>query len=364
MSMESSPKKRFMEKFGTYAWLRIGAAVVIVVLVVWGATFLLSMIGGPDEGSRPAAVTQEEPVAGRAEAVPSATDEAGADSLSAAGESDAGYTPSAPAPDVAADAGNEDTLRERPRIRGLAFVKAMIKPMEYELNERFMGWRANDLVQPTDNVNNFQLGVLEVTRRTAVMLAERLSRTGTTDIMDDNLERAMNWFMVAADSYWFPSAEKKYHEGIKELEAYSRKLAGGEARFFTRADNVIPLFKAYADLLGGCDENLVKATEKDGDSVSTFAADNYFYYAKGVASAMQVILEAVAEDFAQTLENRGSMDPLVHAIASCHHASQLEPLVVLESDLNGVFANHRANMAAHIGHARFYLDVLVSVLST
>ncbi|MFZ5563791.1 MAG: DUF2333 family protein [Thermodesulfobacteriota bacterium] len=361
MNTESSPKKSFKETFGAYAWLRIGAAVVIIVLIVWGAAALLSMFGGPDEGD----LTASEDSHGASVAASSGHGGAGEAASPLALEEGEAAPAAAPGPTLEGAAYPEDEeVRPRLRIKGMAFVKAAIKPIEYELNQRLGGWRPNDLVQPTDNVNNFQLGVLEVTRRTAVMLAERLSRTGTTDIMDENLERAMNWFMVAADSYWFPSAEKKYREGIRELEAYSKKLAGGEARFFTRADNIIPLFKTYADLLGGCDENLVKATEKDGDPVSTFAADNYFYYAKGVASAMAIILEAIAEDFEQTLENRGSLDTLQHAIESCHHASQLEPLVVLESDLNGIFANHRANMAAHISHARFYLDVLVNALST
>ena len=58
------------------------------------------------------------------------------------------------------------------------------------------------------------------------------------------------------------------------------------------------------------------------------------------------------------------MDVLHHAIHACHEASEMDPLMVLEGDLDGIFANHRANMAAHISHARFYLDVLAATLST
>jgi hypothetical protein len=32
--------------------------------------------------------------------------------------------------------------------------------------------------------------------------------------------------------------------------------------------------------------------------------------------------------------------------------------------LCGIFANHRANMAAHISHARFYVGLLAAALST
>jgi hypothetical protein len=209
-----------------------------------------------------------------------------------------------------------------------------------------------------------QLGVLEVTRRTAVILTERLSRTGSTAAFDRNLENAMNWFMITADRYWFPSPESRYRAGLEELGKYRDKLLRGEASFYTRTDNLIPLLAAYEDLLGSCDENLVKATEDSGLEISYFAADDYFYYAKGVASALLTILEAVAEDFAVTVESRRGTEVLHHAIESCRRATQLNPWIVTDSVLDGVFANHRANMAAPISHARFYLGLLIKTLST
>jgi hypothetical protein len=171
----------------------------------------------------------------------------------------------------------------KPAPKGVAFVEAAIQPLSYELEERWWGWRPNDIIDLTDNVNNFQMGVLEVTRRTAVALAERISRTGTTDAFDKNLEQAMNWFMIKASSYWFPSAESKYHEGLEELQAYLEKLRAGNATFYTRTDNLIPLLASFEDLLGSCDENLVKETYEDGTPLSMFDVDNYFFYTQGVA---------------------------------------------------------------------------------
>jgi CBS domain-containing protein len=252
----------------------------------------------------------------------------------------------------------------KPRPKGVAFVEATIKPLSYELNDRFWGWRVNDILNFTDNVNNFQLGVLEVTRRTAVSLAERISRTGATAAFDRNLENAMNWFMIKADTYWFPSPESKYNDGLNELRNYKKNLEKGEARFHTRTDNLIPLLMAYEDLLGSCEENLVKTEEDDGSSISFFKADDYFFYAQGVASAMQTILEAVLEDFLITVESRRGTDVLHHAIESCHHASEIHPLIITNSSLSGILANHRANLAAPMSHARFYINVLIKTLST
>jgi hypothetical protein len=248
--------------------------------------------------------------------------------------------------------------------KGMALVAATIEPLQYELEDRFWGWRPNDLIIFTDNVINFQSGVLEVIRRTAVHLAERISRTGSTDLFDRNLENAMNWFMIKKERFWFPSAESKYRLGISELEKYMKKLAKGEAKFFNRADNLIPLLLAYEDLLGGCDENLAKHIEEDGTHVSFFNADDYFYYAKGVASATHNILMGINQDFKEIIESRGGMGTLHHAIESCHHAMGVDPLIILESDLGSLFANHRANMAAAISHAKFYISVLIKTLST
>lgn len=253
---------------------------------------------------------------------------------------------------------------EAPQPKGVAFITAAIKPLDYELNHRFWGWRPNDILDFTDNVNNFQLGVLEVTRRTAVSLAERISRTGSTAAFDPSLQNAMNWFMVRADRYWFPSPESKYNDGLKELRMYRDRLKHGTATFFTRNDNLIPLLMAYEDLLGSCDENLVKEKEDDGTPVSFFKADDYFYYAQGVASAMDTILRAVLIDFHDTLQARHGVDVLENAIEDCHRATEIHPLIVTNSDLGGILANHRANMAAPISHARFYLGVLIKTLST
>ena len=263
-----------------------------------------------------------------------------------------------------ADHGVAAVKPAEPKVKGVVFVDSVIAPMDHELNTRFWGWRVNDILNFTDNVNNFQLGVLEVTRRTSMQLAERISRTGSTEAFDRNLENAMNWFMIRPKRYWFPSPESKYQDGLDELRKYRDRLEKGQARFHARADNLIPLLIAFEDLLGSCDENLVKHYEEDGSHVSFFKADDYFYYSKGVASAMHTILQGVAVDFQETLTARGGMGVLEHAIESCHHAMEINPLVITNSSLSGILANHRANMAAPISHARFYVGVLIKTLST
>lgn len=260
----------------------------------------------------------------------------------------------APVTPAAGHGGTTYAAPVRTGPRGVAFVEACIQPLDHELNHRFLGWRPNDVIRFADNIKNLQLGVLEVTRRTAVALAENLSRTGSSDAYIPSLEYAMNSFMIKPSEYMFPSAESKYQEAVDGWRNYQHMLERGEARFYLRVDNLVPLFKAYESILGSCDQNLVREL----GNISTFKADDIFYYTKGVATAMGTILEAVALDFDDTIGSIQGMDLLHHAIEALHHASHMDPWIVMESNPDGIFANHRANTAASISHARFYLDVL------
>ena len=283
-------------------------------------------------------------------------------------EDDAAVTHSVTSPKGSADDGHGNNAHgptfDDSLPRGVALIEAIIQPMDYELNKRTWGWRVNDLIRIGDNVKNFQLGVLEISRRSAIILSERVSRTGESARFDPQLENAMNWFMIKPDRYWFPSAESKYQDALNALAEYKERLAKKRAKFFNRADNLIPLLMAYEDLLGSCEENLVKTKEEDGTPVSFFRADDYLYYTKGVTSALLTILQGIEHDFADVISSRQALGDIHHAIESCHHAVEIDPLLIMNSDSSSIFANHRANQAAPLSHARFYLSVLIKALST
>ncbi len=337
--------------------VRVAGGILLALVVLWGLWALISMF----EKGEPSHVVQVEEGELMHEA-----EEAEAPAHVPSVHEDTHETPHT-VPETTYDvphATPEAATPHEPKTTGVAFVEATISVMDYELNERFWGWRRNDLIRFTDNVEHIQLGVLEVIRRASVTLAEKISRYGPTDVIDRNLENAMNWFMIKPDQYWLPSPEDRYKDGLKELQSYAHRLEKGEARFYTRPDNLIPLLDSFAELLGSCDENLVKAQQEGGSLVSWFDVDDYFYYAKGVAKATGEILHAVEKDFASVLETRHGLDLLRHAVHACHVASDLDPWLVTDASLDGILANHRANMAAPISHARYYLDALSKTLST
>jgi len=288
----------------------------------------------PDHGE-PVTAPDKQPVAEH--------DEPAHDSASLTHDQEVAAEHGSPAVDSHAAAGAHGAHGAAERFagqpQGVAFVSAVIEPLRYEFDDRFWGWRPNDIVRLGDNVINFQLGVLEVTRRAAIQLNDRISRTSTTAKLESELENAMNWFMVKPDQYWFPSPETKYIDSLEELEIYKERLKTGDANFFARTDNLLPLLAAFVDLLGSCDENLVKMEEKTGEPVPFYKADDYFFYAKGVASGMHPILEAIMVDFNTVLVNRDGIELLHHAIASLDRARHISPWVITDADPSGILSS-------------------------
>ena len=262
-----------------------------------------------------------------------------------------------------------EKLAARPKpVKGEAFTRSLIKIMDDQVYRRWFGWRPNSILFGkmgiTDDVNNLQLGVLEVARRTVVVLNENMSRFALTEAQNPYLNTAMNFFMVSPEKYWFPSASGKYKEAMANLEQYIDDLKHNRSRFYTRVDNLIALMNHFRDVLGSAFHNLIKDVEADGSAVSWFICDDYFYFAQGVATGMAEILEGVKEDFADQLAKKNSSKLVDDAIHALHEASHLHPWLITNAAKDGILANHRANMGTYIGEAEHIISTLINVLAT
>jgi hypothetical protein len=255
-----------------------------------------------------------------------------------------------------------------PKVKGITFTQALAKIIDEQVNKSLFGWRPNTIIFGkmglTDDVNNLQLGVLEVARRTAIVLNENMTRFAVTESHNIQVNEAMNFLMVSPDKYWFPSASGKYREAIQDLETYAEDLRLGRSHFYPRVDNLIALLSNYRDILGSCYYNLVKDTEADGSPVSWFKTDDYFYFSSGVALSMAEMLEAVTEDFHDELQKKNTHKLLEDAIHALHTAANLSPWVVTNGAKDGILANHRANMSTYIGEAEHIVATLQNVLAT
>ena len=279
----------------------------------------------------------------------------------------AGHSPAAPAHEPAvghaAPAGahgaaagaHGPSLPEISPIPGVTFVETMINLLDQELHGRVLGWRPNDIVMGrlTDNINNYQLGVLEAIRFTTVRLKDSLTRMGDADTYDPDLEKALHLLMNSATSFWFPSAENSYGEAVDCLKAFVQKLKTGKRSFYYRKDNLVALIANYRDLLGNVNKSLV-----DG-SVSWWSSDDYFYYAKGIAHVYYEILRVVRVGYqpqlATTLYGIDIIDTMLHELGRVEH---MDPWIVLNADLDSFFANHRADINAPLSEVAHLMVVM------
>jgi hypothetical protein len=259
------------------------------------------------------------------------------------------------APHEEAHVGHGPALPEISPTPGVTFVETMIELMEHELDGRFLGWRPNDIIvgQFTDNVNNYQLGILEAMRFTTMRLKDSLTRMGDADTYDPDLELALNLFMNRATLFWFPSAENSYGEALDHLKRFVTKLQGGQRNFYYRVDNLRLLLASYKDLLGNVNKSLIVSP------VSWWKNDDYFYYAKGIAHVYYEILRVVRVGYknqlASTMNGIELMDEILHEL---HRVEEMDPWLILDGDLDGFLANHRANLNAPLSEVTHLLGIL------
>jgi hypothetical protein len=237
--------------------------------------------------------------------------------------------------------------------------------LDYEVNGRSWGWRPNDLLvgRFTDNVNEFQLGALEAIRYTAIKLKESLTGFNDANAYDPNLVEAVNLLMSRADKFWFPSSESQYEEALEYLQEFLNNLRQGKSHFYHRTENLQALLASYKDLLGKCQENLVKLEELDGSGVSHFRADNYFYYSQGVAHIIHEMLRTVRVDFVEQLQAVDAVALMNNIVEDLERASECDPWLITNGHDDGILANHRYNLAASIGSALHNMSTITEVRS-
>ncbi|MBW1730084.1 MAG: DUF2333 family protein [Deltaproteobacteria bacterium] len=264
-------------------------------------------------------------------------------------------------------------------VKGSAFVRtnqALIKQM-------VENWMPNDIFWPTvllDNMPNFQLGELEVVRYNVRVLRDNLSRMRTTDKLDMLVDEAFTALANDPYKWWFPSAESKWKRAYEALEKYHRNLEKGSSSFYPRADNLIELLSQYASLMGGVNTRLIHAphdirevlaleAEKGAKAgtgvvkvnIPWYRVDDNFYYAQGVAYALNESFRAIRVDFINVLTDKNSLllvDKILEDLRRCN----FEPLIVFNGDPGSIFANHSLNLSGIFNDARQKINSLIVAL--
>ncbi|MFI5366820.1 MAG: DUF2333 family protein [Candidatus Binatia bacterium] len=241
----------------------------------------------------------------------------------------------------------------QPIVGGEVFATTVIAIMEHELNGG-TGWRPNDFVLwgPrlwADNNANRQLGIIQAVRESVRVFKDHLTKVSSNEF-DQNLVEADTDFRNDAERLWLPSAEGKFREGVRHLQAYVDGLKSDPPRsrpINQRNVELIRLFQEWGDLLGDAHANLYREPE------SIWRTDDDFYHAQGFAHVMHYLVVAVGREYQHEFETKPVMRTLFTEVAAAlGQAAVLKPLIVLDGHPDGLFANHRRNLDAYINEAR------------
>jgi hypothetical protein len=242
---------------------------------------------------------------------------------------------------------------DRRLVGGEAFAGTLVALLDHEL-ESPTGWRPNDffLWGPglwADNNANRQLGIIQAVRESARVMRDHLTKVSSTEY-DPNLVEADTLLRNDERKFWFPAAETRFREAVAALRRYLGGLAvvpPTSKPINQRNVELIRLIQVWGDLLGDAHANLLR------ENPPFLRTDDWFYHAQGYAHVMQHLMLAVMREYAPDLAGRRTVLELcARAAESLGRAAEMKPIVVLDGDTDGLFANHRRNLDAYLVDAR------------
>lgn len=246
-------------------------------------------------------------------------------------------------------------------LPGFHTVGMLQQMMAAQLNG-FGGWLPNDLPGSPgwflDNLPNFQMGLLQVTRHGTRVLRDNLTRQRTSDAVHKQTDLAYTAFANDPYKWAFPSAEGRFGKGGEALLAFQADLGAG-GNFYPRADNLVQLLEPLVSELGAVTTLLLNSR---GPEVSWLKVDNNFYYAQGVGYAMLGLMQATRVDFAQVLQDKNAVE-ITDTIIESLLESQFDPWLVTNGGKSGILANHSNNLKVYLDDARQKMNSLITILT-
>lgn len=263
-------------------------------------------------------------------------------------------------------------------VSGETFTRTIIANMDRELDH---GWLPNNLkADPTywmiDNRRNTQMGIRFAVYNFVGVMREHLARGRSSTEMNRHLVTAFEKLNFDPQSFWLPSTESQYREGLKELDLYIEDLAAGEnnAYFIPRSDNMMEFFRAVTSLIGHCNEILVNLPNDrdaidlgDGNAPRNIRTewskvDDNLHHCRGVLLVTLSMMYAADHEFHEVLVSNQALSEFRAAIFSLERAVGVNPWYAMNSRINGIFANHTSNMSGQIGDAKAKVTSLITIL--
>ncbi|MDH4110073.1 MAG: DUF2333 family protein [Gammaproteobacteria bacterium] len=273
----------------------------------------------------------------------------------------------------------EEQPADAGRVVGYATADTLVRVAE-TLLDKPGGYLTNDKLPPglfLDNMPNWEYGVLQQVRDLARVVRNDFSRSQSQSREDVDVSIAEPKFFFDNNSWILPPSESRYREGIEGFASYRNRvagLAGPEAQFFARADNLREWLAQVEKRLGSLSRRLgdsvaqtVVNTDLAGDAAaeasselpdsvqvrtSWFEIDDIFYEARGTSWALVHFFRAVELDFAQVLADKNARASVRQIIRELE--ASLQPMhspIVLNGGGFGLFANHSLVMANYLARA-------------
>jgi hypothetical protein len=225
-----------------------------------------------------------------------------------------------------------------------------------------------------DNKANFQRGVHEATKRTAIELADVLGRVRGTSAIDPSLDVAkgnvqfnqFTWYFNVFDNQPFgPTTPTPtyFRNASEELKKYNEKLVRCETIFDARADNLLQFLDRIAKDIGSKSAKIKERSEAYNSGWFDTRADDLFMESKGQLYAYYGILKAARTDFAEVIKTRALDDIWDLMEDHLYRAISLEPFIVSNGREDGwLMPTHLTTIGFYILRARSNLVEIRSVL--
>jgi hypothetical protein len=237
--------------------------------------------------------------------------------------------------------------------KGIALSAAISNRLEEELGSPF-GWSVNDLViSPTrwlDNRANRQQGVIFATRMLINFFSTNLAKYGTVDAENELLKEARErHFAFSADSWWFPSSESEYRNGIELLRKYKDELAAGKAVYNMRSDD---MYNMITFIIGNqfLDQPLGLLVQPNNEVPYT-ELDDRIYYTQGVILVLRDFIQTFVYLYPE-IKEKGGEENIRIAFREMEQICTFDPLIVLRGEHDSVTADHRGKVARYLIHIR------------
>ena len=256
---------------------------------------------------------------------------------------------------------DDDMSFEAPVKAGESHAVAMAVALIHREVDQYH-WIANDpFFYPTallDNAPNYQMGIVAALSRFAIEMTDHIGRTRGSSEVDHDLDRAAGllkypgnvWvYNLATSVLPTASSEAQYRAAERALESYNTRLAGHQATFEARADNLQAYLERVAADLGSLSAILERRVREHGGEIFDVHSDDVYYDTKGRLYGHYMIVREIGKDFQPVLDEKQLGPAWNQMLASLREAAKLQPLIVR----NG--APDEMLQPSHLAAQGFYL---------